>query len=131
MVNDVEAGRRQPIEAGASYVFDKAYADYAWWQRLHEAGCRFVTRPKSNVRLRVVTERPVGADDRQTAAIESDSVVELASQQRLRLPIGLRRIVLRREDGRLLTILSPTPPRSPPPPPPPSPKPRPTQSPFS
>ena len=105
-VNDVVAGRRQPIEPGATYVFDKAYADYAWWQRLHEAGCRFVTRPKSNVRLRVLTELPVGGDDRQTAAIESDSVVELASQQRLRLPISLRRIVLRREDDRLLTILS-------------------------
>jgi putative transposase len=105
-VNDVVAGRRQPIEPGATYVFDKAYADYAWWQRLHEAGCRFVTRPKSNVRLRVLTELPVGGDDRQTAAIESDSVVELASQQRLRLPISLRRIVLRREDNRLLTILS-------------------------
>src|SRR5260370_32352324 len=65
-VNDVVAGRRQPIEPGATYVFDKAYADYAWWQRLHEAGCRFVTRPKSNVRRRVVTERPVGARDRQT-----------------------------------------------------------------
>jgi len=105
-VNDVVAGRRQPIEPGATYVFDKAYADYAWWQRLHEAGCRFVTRPKSNVPLRVCTERLVSEDDRQTAAIESDSVVELASQQRLRLPIALRRIVLRREDGRLLTILS-------------------------
>ena len=33
-------------------------------------------------------------------------MVELASQQRLRLPISLRRIVLRREDDRLLTILS-------------------------
>jgi putative transposase len=105
-VNDVVAGRRQPIEPGATYVFDKAYADYAWWQRLHAAGGRFVTRPKSNVPLRVLSQRPVSEDDRQSAAIESDSVVELASQQRLRLPIGLRRIVLRREDGRLLTVLS-------------------------
>ena len=105
-VNDVVAGRRQPIEPGATYVFDKAYADYAWWRRLHEAGCGFVTRPKSNVPLRVLSERPVSEDDHQTAAIESDSVVELASQQRLRLPISLRRIVLHREDGRLLTILS-------------------------
>jgi putative transposase len=102
----VVAGRRQPIEPGATYVFDKAYADYAWWQRLHAAGCWFVTRPKSNVPLRVLSARPVGEDDRRRAAIESDSVVELASQQSLRLPIGLRRIVLRREDGRLLTILS-------------------------
>lgn len=100
------AGRHQPIEAGATYVFDKAYADYAWWNRLHEAGCRFVTRPKSNVPLRLLSERAVSAQDRQEAAIETDGVVELASQQRARLPIALRRITLRRDDGRLLTILS-------------------------
>jgi IS4 transposase len=33
-------------------------------------------------------------------------VVELASQQRTRLPIRLRRIILCREDGRLLTLLT-------------------------
>jgi putative transposase len=48
-VNDVVVSRNQPIEPGATHVFDKAYVDYAWWQRLHQAGCGFVTRPKSNV----------------------------------------------------------------------------------
>jgi putative transposase len=48
----------------------------------------------------------VSEPDQQEAAIESDTVVELASQQCARLPILLRRIILRREDGRLLTILS-------------------------
>ena len=52
----------------------------------------------SNVRL-------VGTTDKG-AGIRSDTVVKLASQQRARLPVPLRRIVLRREDGRLLTILS-------------------------
>jgi IS4 transposase len=105
-VNDVVVGRRQPIEPGATYVFDKAYADYAWWRRLHEAGCCFVTRPKSNVPLDGRLERPISRHDRQVAGIQSDAVVKLASQQRARLPVGLRRIVLRREDGRLLTVLS-------------------------
>jgi IS4 transposase len=105
-VNDVVVGRRQPIEPGAIYVFDKAYVDYAWWRELHEAGCRFVTRPKQNVPLRVIEERPVSDTDRREAAIESDQVVELASQQRARLAIRLRRLTVRREDGTLLTILS-------------------------
>jgi IS4 transposase len=105
-VNDVVAGRRQPIEPGATYVFDKAYVDYAWWRQLHEAGCCFVTRPKSNVPLRRLAMRPVSERDRQEAGIESDWIVDLASQQHARLPILLRRIILRREDGRLLTILS-------------------------
>ena len=105
-INDVVAGRRQPIEPGATYVFDKAYVDYAWWRQLHEAGCCFVTRPKSNVPLRLLAMRPVSERDRQEAGIESDWIVDLASQQHARLPILLRRIILRREDGRLLTILS-------------------------
>jgi len=100
------AGRRQPIEPGGTYVFDKAYVDYAWWRQLHDAGCGFVTRPKSNVRLCRLALRPVSEHDRQQAGIESDWIVDLDSQQRARLPILLRCIILRREDGRLLTILS-------------------------
>ena len=108
-VNDVVAGRRQPIEPGATYVFDKAYVDYDWWRELHAAGCRFVTRLKKNVPLKVLDERPVGAADSAAegaAAIDSDHVVELASQLRTRLPIRLRRVVVRRQDGTQLTILS-------------------------
>jgi IS4 transposase len=105
-VNDVVVGRRQPIEPGATYVFDKAYADYAWWRRLHEAGCCFVTRPKGNVPLYGRVERPVSGSDRDEAGIQGDTVVKLASPQRARLPIPLRRIVLHREDGRVLTLLT-------------------------
>lgn len=104
-VNDVVVGRRQPIEPGATYVFDKAYVDYAWWRALHEAGCHFVTRIKKNVPLSVVEQRPLGEAE-SAANIEADAVVELASQQRPRLPIRLRRIIVRRDDGTLLTILS-------------------------
>jgi DDE family transposase/uncharacterized protein DUF4372 len=105
-INDVVVGRAQPIEPGAIYVFDKAYADYAWWHRLQQAGCTFVTRPKGNVPLQVVRQRRISRHDRAVAAIESDCVVKLTSQLRHRLPIPLRRITLRREDGRQLTILS-------------------------
>jgi len=105
-VNDVVVGRRQPIEPGATYVFDKAFVDYAWWRELAEAGCSFVTRPKTNVPLRIVKKRPLSKCDRQEASILSDAVVELASQQRTRLPIPLRRIVLRRDNGRFFTILT-------------------------
>ena len=105
-VNDVVVGRRQPIEAGATYVFDKAYADYAWWRAIDAAGGLFVTRPKTNVPLRLLQQRPVSESDREQAAIEGDAVVELASQQRSRLPIALRRITVRRDDGRRLTLLS-------------------------
>ena len=48
-----------PIEAGATYVFDLGYYDYGWWADLHEAGCRIVTRFKTNTPLTVAEERPV------------------------------------------------------------------------
>ena len=36
-----------PIEPGATYVFDLGYYDFGWWAKLDEAGCRIVTRFKS------------------------------------------------------------------------------------
>ena len=104
-VNDVVVGREMPLEAGATYVFDKAYVDYRWWHRLHLAGCRFVTRPKSNVPFTLIKQRRLGQADR-AAAIDSDSLVELASQQHGQLPVRLRRIVRRRDDGTRLTLIS-------------------------
>ena len=46
-----------PIEPGATYVFDLGYYDFAWWRRMHEAGCRIVTRLKTNTRLTVSWEK--------------------------------------------------------------------------
>src|SRR6185437_654745 len=48
-----------PIEAGATYVFDLGYYDYGWWATLDQAGCRIVTRMKSNTPFEIVEDRPV------------------------------------------------------------------------
>ena len=60
-INDITAARQMPIEAGATYVFDLGYYDYAWWARLHQASCRIVTRLKVNTPFDVVENRPVAA----------------------------------------------------------------------
>lgn len=57
--NDITAAWEMPIEAGATYVFDLGYYHYKYWAALDEAGCRFVTRLKSNTPLRVIKERKV------------------------------------------------------------------------
>jgi len=103
--NDVLVGRAQPIEPGAIYVFDKAYVDYDWWHRLDQARCTFVTRPKSNVKLELIKNRRL-SKTASAAGIVSDSIVALASEQRKRLPIKLRRIQLRRDDGTVLSLIS-------------------------
>ena len=56
-VSDITVGRVIAIEAGAIYVFDKCYLDYAWWQDIVAAKAFFVTRLKNNVHRREVCER--------------------------------------------------------------------------
>lgn len=72
-VNDRDEGVRVPIEAGATYVFDKGYCDHHWWGQIHAAGARFVTRYKRNAALTVLRERPVA----EGGVILRDQVVRL------------------------------------------------------
>jgi Transposase DDE domain/Domain of unknown function (DUF4372) len=58
-VNDITAAKEMPIEAGATYVFDLGYYDYGWWATLDQAGCRIVTRLKTNTPFKVEKDRPV------------------------------------------------------------------------
>ncbi len=60
-VNDITAAKAMPIEAGATYVFDLGYYDYGWWAALDRAGCRIITRLKTNTPFKVVEDRSVPA----------------------------------------------------------------------
>jgi IS4 transposase len=57
-VNDIAVAKTMPIEAGATYVFDKGYYDFAFWAALDARGCRFVTRRKINTPLARLEDRP-------------------------------------------------------------------------
>jgi len=61
-VNDITAAQTMPIEEGATYVFDLGYYDYGWWAKMDAAGCRIVTRFKSNTPLTVTAELTVPKD---------------------------------------------------------------------
>lgn len=104
-VNDITAAHTMPIEAGATYVFDLGYYDYAWWARMDAAGCRIVTRFKANTPLKVTAERPVP----EGGAILSDRIGLLPQRRSLgrRNPFTdpLREVRLRTETGKILRIL--------------------------
>ena len=105
-VNDITAAQAMPIEAGVSYVFDLGYYDYGGWAKLDAAGCRIVTRFKSNTPLRTIEDRPVAKDD----AILSDRVGYLPARQAknrknpYRDPV--REVRVKIETGKILRILS-------------------------
>ena len=105
-VNDITAAHEMPIEAGATYVFDLGYYDYAWWATLDEAQCRIVTRFKSNTVLQVVEELELP----EGSAILSDRIGFLPTRQagRRQNPMAdaVREIRVRTETGKVLRILS-------------------------
>lgn len=105
-VNDAQIGRAITIEAGATYVFDKGYCVYALWTAIAAAQAWFVTRPKTNMRLDVVAARPLAAAQGDGFTIVADDEVKFASKGDSRLPIRLRRVAVRREDGKHITLLT-------------------------
>lgn len=67
-VNDLDEGRKLPIQTGATYVFDKGYCDYGWWAQISAAGARFVTRLKTNAAVRVQSSNEVDPQDEHILA---------------------------------------------------------------
>lgn len=60
--SDIAIARTLPLEKDATYVFDKGYIDYTWWQDIHEAGALFITRLKKNAHRRNIRPMPVKED---------------------------------------------------------------------
>jgi hypothetical protein len=107
---DLTAAKALPIEAGATYVFDLGYYDYGWWAGLHAAGCRIVTRFKTNTPLTVEEERPVPPAAPDGGVILCDRVGRLperqASRRRNPFQAPVREVRVRIETGKVLRILS-------------------------
>ena len=105
-VNDITAAQAMPIERGATYVFDLGYYDYAWWHKLDAAGCRIVTRLKSNTPLQVIAELPVAPE----GAVLSDRIGRLPRRQgsgRLNpFDKAVREVRVQLPTGKMLRILS-------------------------
>lgn len=106
-VNDALIGRRIVAEPGATYVFDKGYCHYGWWSAIAANGGFFVTRPKKNVTLDVIVKRRVRRSRGDGFTIIEDSEVNFASKGDSKLPMRLRRVRLRRDQGgAIITLLT-------------------------
>jgi hypothetical protein len=106
-INDVSMVATIPVEPGATYVFDLGYYDFSWWARLHDAGCRIVTRLKTSTRPRLIETRPVTAD----GPIRADRIVAIdgrlsSNRDNPLAGIVLREVVVAIERGRTLRLIS-------------------------
>jgi hypothetical protein len=105
-VNDITAAHQMPIEPGATYVFDLGYYDYAWWAQFDAAGCRIVTRFKSNTPLQLVKELKVVPGSN----ILSDRIGFLPARQAKSrcnpMQDAVREVRVTTDSGKVLRILS-------------------------
>jgi hypothetical protein len=105
-VNDITAAKEMPIEAGATYVFDLGYYDYGWWAKLDQAGCRIVTRLKTNTPFTAEEDRPVPMG----SSILSDRVgylpERLARSRKNPMSKRVREIQVRIQTGKVLRIFT-------------------------
>lgn len=106
-VSDITVGRSIAIEAGATYVFDKGYLDYAWWQDIVAAEALFVTRLRANVHRREIRERTARGE-----AILADRSLKIGYRKPYRAANNplydtrLREIIVERPDKQPLHLVT-------------------------
>lgn len=71
--HDLSALDQFTPQAGAFYVMDKGYTDYARLHRLHSAGAFFITRAKANIDCGVRKRLPIAAG----TGVSSDRLIRL------------------------------------------------------
>lgn len=105
-INDITAAKEMPIEAGATYVFDLGYYDYGWWNKMHQAGCRIVTRLKTNTKLTITREKPLPPG----GPILADRFGTLPKRQmhnrRNPMDCEMREVVVRIDTGKVIRVVT-------------------------
>lgn len=87
--SDISTLDQIPFLAGAFYILDRGYVDFARLHRIHRAGAWFVTRPKRKMNYRVIKRLPVDVD----AGVRRDRFIRLQGQHRQTLRRWLLRVI--------------------------------------
>jgi len=88
-MHDVNILDQLVLEPGAFYVMDRGYTDFERLARLHDAGCFFVTRARTNLKAQRRYSRPV---DRSTGIVCDQTIVLTGFYSRQGYECPLRRI---------------------------------------
>jgi DDE family transposase/uncharacterized protein DUF4372 len=103
-MHDVHALDMIVPEAGAIYVMDRGYVDFARLYRLQQAGAFFVTRAKSNLNAHRVYSAPT---DRATGVIADQTIALDGHYAKRDYPAHLRRVRFKEaKTGKTLVFLT-------------------------
>jgi len=87
--HDVTVGRQVEFPKGSIVAVDRGYTDYEWYKQLSDKGIFFVSRSKSNARVKIIERREV---DRSTGLTSDQSIEFTGFYASKNCPISLRRI---------------------------------------
>ena len=93
------------LERGSIIVFDRAYIDYAWWNRLDKEGLFFVSRVKTNLRIDIVGQHKTQLN----GSVLADDIVMCGEYQGMKKYEGktMRRIrILDKEKSQIYEYLT-------------------------
>jgi len=93
-----------PMEAGAFYLLDRGYLDFARLYAIHLAHAFFVTRAKSNTKFKRRYSHPV--DRLNTNVLCDQTGVLTVFYSSKDYPATLRRVVVRDENGKRIVFLT-------------------------
>jgi hypothetical protein len=103
-MGDVKVLDMLPIEAGAFYIMDRGYLDFARLYAMHQGAAFFVTRAKSNFNARRVYSMPV---DKSTDVVCDQRVALNGQYSRQDYPEQLRRVRFKDpQSGKTLVFLT-------------------------
>ncbi len=105
-LSDIIPAKAREIEAKATYVFDLAYYDYAWWAKLHQKGCRFVTRLKKNTKLQNIRQNPKPDDANILNDISGTLPQRMARSRKNPLSARLRELEVKISTGKIIRIVT-------------------------
>jgi len=101
--HEITIARQMQFEAGAIVVFDKGYADYAWWRRLDQQGVFFVSRLRHDAKYRA--ERQRQTPPTHNHILKDEDIVLEGSRQLGKQGLRLRRIEVWVEDKQEILVL--------------------------
>ena len=101
--HEITIARKMHFEPGTILVFDKGYADYAWWQRLDQERVYFVSRLRNDAKHKKKRQREVPPCHKE---IRQDQEIVLQGWRQLgKEGLPLRRIEVWVEDKQEMLIL--------------------------
>lgn len=100
-VNDIEEAEKLLIEPRKTYVFDKGYCDYLWWNEINQKGGYFVTRLKKSSCYEIKEKKLVKADN-----IVSDQIIRLTARSGKQYKSVLRYVEVETEKGKVIALVT-------------------------